>query len=138
MDSSVASLTGLRVLLVVADEDESAGYSVVLGVLGAEVRAATSAEEALALVGVWPPDVLICDATLSDEDGRAFIGAARAAQRTHRTQVPAVALANLAEVGDWDAMIWSGFDGYFAKPVALGQLAQALACLPRAARAMAS
>lgn len=139
MRDSDSLLTGVRVLVVDDDADETEMLSVVLGLRGADVGVAGSVGEALRLVAAWRPDVVISDIALPDGDGHRLLRAARRAEAPGRPRLAAVALTGWACESDRDAASDAGFDLYFAKPVELGRLVGALARLaarrtPTAAR----
>ena len=75
--SDFRSLDGLRVLLVDDEMETREIISTVVERTGAEVKACTSAREALAELVEWRPDVILSDIAMPDEDGYSFIGRVR-------------------------------------------------------------
>jgi hypothetical protein len=124
-------LTGVRVLVVDDDPDETEMLSVVLGLYGADVGVAASYGEAIRLVAEWRPDVLLTDIALPDGDGCDLLRAVRRVDPHGRPHVPAIALTGWTRECDRDAASDAGFELYFAKPVALDRLVGALARLAR-------
>src|SRR5205807_5733486 len=66
-------LGGLRILVVDDAVDACEAIAVALGLAGANARTARSARDALGLIEAWPPDVLVSDIGLPEEDGYALI-----------------------------------------------------------------
>ncbi len=77
----IRSLDGLRVLLVDDEPEARQIISTVITRTGAEVKACTSASEALAKLVEWRPDVILSDIAMPDEDGYSFIGKVRSLPR---------------------------------------------------------
>src|SRR5439155_56547 len=68
-----ARLAGLRVVVVDDDPDSLDMLSTLLRQQKAEVRMATSAAEALALVEDWLPHLVVADVEMPDEDGYSLV-----------------------------------------------------------------
>lgn len=109
-------LTNITVLVVDDDEDARDLLRAVLEEVGANVVTAHSAEAALALYRVMPPNIIISDMRLGSSDGYAFIAAIREYNREYRGFTPAIALTGFAYPGDEDRAIAAGFDAYIHKP----------------------
>jgi circadian clock protein KaiC len=112
-----SSLSGLSVLVV---EDFADARDVLLALLtraGAKAVAAGSAAEARQLLAQGqPPDIIICDVGLADEDGYSFLaGLRKAGGRLGRT--PAVALTAWGRPEDRERARAAGFDAHLVKPV---------------------
>src|SRR4029078_3099512 len=90
------SLDGLRVLLVDDEPEARQIISTVITRTGAEVKACTSAHEALAKLMEWRPDVILSDIEMPDEDGYSFIGRVRSLPRDKGGETPAAALTAYA------------------------------------------
>ena len=71
------SLHGLRLLLVEDDPDTREVVGALLRDAGAKVMAVSSVEAALKAIGSAPPDVLISDVGMADQDGYDLIRAVR-------------------------------------------------------------
>jgi CheY-like chemotaxis protein len=71
-------LRGVRVLVVEDDPDEREFLVALLGAAGADVRSASSANEALATLAWWRPGVLVSDIGLPGGDGYGLMEAVRA------------------------------------------------------------
>jgi len=122
-------LTGLRVLVV---DDEPDSLDVVASVLasqGAVVDRATSARAALRLVRESPPDVLISDIAMPEEDGYELIRQVRLLEPDVSGRVAAVALTAYARVEDRVKALSAGYQMHVAKPVSPAELVAVVASL---------
>jgi PAS domain S-box-containing protein len=128
-EAPIPRLDGLRLLVVDDEEDARALVADVLREQGAEVHAAASADEALALFDRVRPDVLVSDIGMPDVDGYSFIRQirSRAAERGGRT--PAVAVTAYARSEDAQRAFAAGYQSHVAKPVEPAQLAIVIANL---------
>ncbi|MGQ0592999.1 MAG: response regulator [Gammaproteobacteria bacterium] len=130
-------LAGVRLLVVDDQEDAREALVTVLTRHGAEVSAAGSGGEALALLAASlesaPPHVLVCDIAMPELDGYAVIGKLRALEKEHRiplsAQVPAIALTAYAQPKDRVRALRAGFQTHLAKPVEPAELIQVIASL---------
>ena len=107
----------LRVLLVDDSDDGRALTALVLTQAGARVQAVSSVREALGSIERDPPDVLVSDIGLPDEDGYALILQIRRHEATHGGFLPAVALTGYARVADRDRILAAGFQSHVTKPL---------------------
>jgi len=119
-------LDGLHVLLVDDEEDAREVGQVALTSLGARVRLASSASEALALLGAERFDVLVSDIGMPEMDGLSLIRATRRLPGCGAGELAAVALTAFARLPDRQAGLGAGFQAYVAKPIALHRLAEAI------------
>ena len=129
------SLSGLRILVVDDDADARELVRMMLATHGAEVIAATSADQAMELIARDMPDALVSDIGLPSEDGYALIKRVRALPETSR--LPALALTAYASVADHRRALEAGFQRHVSKPVEPGDLAAALMAMIAEARARA-
>ncbi|UXH80350.1 hybrid sensor histidine kinase/response regulator [Roseateles amylovorans] len=120
------SLAGVRVLLVDDEEDAREVGQVALSRLGAKVRVAGSAAEALAVLNDERFDLLVSDIGMPDMDGRSLIREVRRMPGGSAADLPAVALTAFAMVSDRQEGLAAGFQGYVAKPIELGTLTRAI------------
>lgn len=123
------SLDGLRVLLVDDEPEARQIISTVITRTGAEVKACTSASEALANLAEWKPDVILSDIAMPDEDGYSFIGKVRALPRDKGGDTPAAALTAYARDVDRRQALAAGYQMHIAKPIGAGQLVTMIARL---------
>jgi PAS domain S-box-containing protein len=122
-------LEGLRVLVV---DDESDARSVIKRLLedcGVIVTTATTADEAVTLVEVERPDVLVSDIGMPGEDGYALIRRVRALGHTRGGTVPALALTAYARAEDRVRAVRAGFQTHVVKPVEPAELITMVASL---------
>jgi PAS domain S-box-containing protein len=135
--ATTSSLAGVRVLVVDDQEDAREALATVLARHGAEVSAAGSGYEALALLAEGlasaPPHVLVCDIAMPELDGYAVIGKLRALEKEHRIplsgQIPAIALTAYAQPKDRVHALRAGFQTHLAKPVEPAELIRVMAGL---------
>jgi signal transduction histidine kinase/ActR/RegA family two-component response regulator len=124
--SSVAHrLDTARVLVVEDDEDARELVRRALEFAGASVDTAANAAAARREMLSDPPDVLISDIRMPEEDGYSLIRSLRNAGVT----TPAIALTAYARQADADEARAAGFQVHMAKPVDAGQLVDAVARL---------
>ncbi|HEV7194038.1 MAG TPA: response regulator [Jatrophihabitantaceae bacterium] len=82
---------------------------------GHQVVGATTGSEALLIAADRRPDLVVLDLQLPDMDGYEVL--ARLREQPQLEQVPVIAVTAYAMVGDRDAALAAGFDGYLAKPI---------------------
>jgi signal transduction histidine kinase len=124
-------LAGVRVLVVDDEADGRETIAKVLNAYRAEVSTACSAREALAAIRQSPPDVLVSDIGVPDEDGYDLIREVRALPIAQGGQMPAVALTAFARKEDRLRAVVAGFDLHAAKPIAPAELVACVASLVR-------
>jgi CheY-like chemotaxis protein len=121
-------LRGVRVLVVEDEPDARELIGVVLETSGASATMTSSAAEAMASLTEHPPDLLVSDIGLVDEDGYSLIGRVRAlGPADPRSRIPAIALSAYARPEDRLRAIEAGFDLHMAKPVEPSELIAAVA-----------
>jgi len=123
-------LAGLRILVADDHEDSRDVIDFLLTQQGAVVTGAATAAEAFAAVKRHPPDVLLSDIEMPDENGYAFIGRVRALTPEEGGSVPAAALTAHGSREDRDRALAAGFQRHLPKPfepAALFALVAALA-----------
>jgi CheY-like chemotaxis protein len=128
-DIVLGRLDRIRVLLV--DDEPSANEAVqtLLDSCGAEVRVAGSAAQALQMLDVWKPDVLISDIAMPEEDGYILIKKIRARSAEQSGDLPAAALTAYATTEDRVSILAAGFQMYLSKPADPGELIAVVASL---------
>jgi CheY-like chemotaxis protein len=126
-------LEGLRIL-VVDDEPDALDMLVSLfAQAGAEVASGASARQALDLLAIWSPSVIVTDVGMPGEDGYQLIGKIRSMKPEQGGDIPAVALTAYATAEDKARALSSGFQAHVAKPVEPTEIISVIAKLaPRA------
>ena len=124
-------LYNLKILAVDDLADDCELISVVLRRHGADVRTATTVEEALAIMLVWPIGVLISDIGMPNEDGYDLIRKVRHHSLISVRNVPALALTAYAHQEGRDKVLDAGFQAYLPKPTESETLVAVVAGLAR-------
>jgi signal transduction histidine kinase/CheY-like chemotaxis protein len=124
-------LTGLRILVIDDEADARMLTRRVLEERGAEVITACSAAEAMATVeGAVPPNLIISDIGMPEQDGYDLIRQMRALPGD-AGQVPAVALTALARAEDQKRALSAGYQRHVSKPVDPAELIAVVASVAR-------
>lgn len=112
-----------RVRALVVDDESDARELVgrVLESQGASVTLAGSAEEALRILAVSTPDVLISDVGMPETDGYQLIRQLRASEPKGR-RLPALALTAFARAEDRKRVMLAGYQAHLAKPFDVAEL----------------
>ena len=97
---------------------------------GATVTTASSVHEALQAFRLGPPDVIVSDIAMPEEDGYALLARIRTMPGAER-RTPVLALTAYASRTDQERAITAGFDRYLAKPAEVARLSRAIAELLR-------
>jgi len=113
------------VLVVDDDPDSNEVVRTLLAACGAEVRTASSAREALAVIERWLPDVVVSDLAMPDEDGYSLLARMRSHGPPLRS-VPAIALTAYSAPSDREQALSAGFQAHVAKPVRTADLVGAV------------
>lgn len=115
--SALASLRGLRALIVEDEVDARELLHFVLEDTGMLVTSVGSVPEALAALSAEQPHVLVSDVGLPGQDGYALLRAVRDLPATRGGGVVAVAVTALGRDEDRRNAIDAGFDVHLSKPV---------------------
>lgn len=125
-------LAGLRVLVVDDQLDILVLIHEVLTASGAEVRTSNAAQDGLAILRAWRPDVLVSDIAMPNHDGYWLIERVRALPQEAGGATPAAALTAYVRLEERVRVLEAGFQIYIPKPVEpnelrkiVGQLAHA-------------
>ncbi|TAK06082.1 MAG: response regulator, partial [Candidatus Manganitrophaceae bacterium] len=121
------ALGGLRILVVDDEADARDLVATVLRQCRADVSAVSSAREAMRVFEEGPPDVLISDIAMPEEDGYVLIRKIRALAAERGGETPAVALTAYARSEDRQKILSSGFQVHLSKPVEPAQLVASVA-----------
>jgi CheY-like chemotaxis protein len=122
-------LDSLRVLVVDDDRDTLEMLQFILQGQGATVVTAGSTAEALRDLDTSPPDVLVSDIAMPEQDGYALITQVRSRSRETGGEVPAIALTAYARSEDRVRALTAGFQTYLVKPVEPGEFVAVIASL---------
>lgn len=122
----LSELAGSRILVVEDDPGTRQALTDLLDQAKVEVKAAASAEEAMAVFKEFHPEILICDVAMPGEDGYSLIRRIRRLGSKYGSRVPALALTALASEEDRKQALSAGFQKHLAKPVDFDHLAEAL------------
>jgi CheY-like chemotaxis protein len=108
-------MTNGRILVV---DDNPTNLKLVTFLLASsryDVRTASSAQTALAVLEIFEPDLILMDLQLPDIDGLELTRRLKADPRTSRT--PIIAVTAYAMKGDEEKARAAGVDGYVCKPI---------------------
>ena len=111
---------GARILII---EDSPVNMKLASDVLEAEgfvIQQAVDAEQALALLEHWTPDLVLTDIALPGMDGLGLTRKLKSDPRLGR--IPIVALTAFAMKGDEQKARAAGCDGYITKPIQTREL----------------
>lgn len=122
-------LAGVRVLVVDDDVDTREFLAFLLEQYGAIATVAASANEAIAAIAQWQPDLLLSDLGMPDVDGFGLIRQLRAMSPDQGGQIPAIALSAYAAEATQQQVVAAGFQRYIAKPAEPTELVVAIASL---------
>ncbi|HEY6802361.1 MAG TPA: ATP-binding protein [Pyrinomonadaceae bacterium] len=123
------SLEGLDVLIVDDENDALELMKTVLRECGAKVRVASSAAEALESIKTMPPDILISDIEMPNQDGYSLIRTIRTLPVQESQGILAIALTAHANETDRNKALAAGFQIHIRKPVDPAELVEAMAGL---------
>ena len=125
------TLKGLRILVVDDEPDAREVMTNVLEEFGAEVTAKDSVRQALEVLELQLPDILVSDIGMPTQDGYSLISQWRLREGTSGKHLPAVALTAYASEQDRERALAAGFDLHIVKPVNFTDLALAIAQLTK-------
>ena len=118
VQSERSTLEGLRILVVDDDAETRESLALLLKFRGANVSDVGSVADALDRCARQPPDVIISDISMPEQDGYALVDRLRGAG----SQLVILALTGYAGPNDRTRATAAGFDAHVSKPVDLDQL----------------
>ncbi len=118
-------LDGTEILAADDDADNLEILQYLIGQQGGVVRTARTAAEALELLLVWTPDILVFDISMPDMDGYQLLETIRGVARLRA--VPAMAVTAHAYESDKERCLAAGFAAHVSKPYDPGALIELLA-----------
>ncbi|MBW4463634.1 MAG: PAS domain S-box protein [Nodosilinea sp. WJT8-NPBG4] len=122
-------LRGTRILVVDDDDNTREFLAFLLELHGANVLATATADEAIATLTQFMPEVLLSDIGMPDVDGYMLLRQIRALPAEQGGTVPAIALTAYAGEIDYRQAMAAGFQRHMAKPLEPQALIQAIASL---------
>ena len=125
----------LDVLVVEDDADTREALELVLEEYGAHVRSAASVQEAIDAYESRPPDLMISDIGMPEEDGYVLIRAIREREESNSHRTLAIAMTGFAGRQDREMALRAGFDEHVGKPVEPAALFERVRVLDAARRA---
>jgi PAS domain S-box-containing protein len=128
--AELASLAGLRVLIVDDQPDARHLLRALLTDRGAEVAEAASVAEALAALDGFAAHVLVSDIAMPGEDGISLVRRVRA-RADAIGGTPAIALTAFTRADQRAAALQAGFDAHLSKPLDPEELVETVARLGR-------
>jgi signal transduction histidine kinase/ActR/RegA family two-component response regulator len=105
----------LHVLVAEDDADSAAAVTAILRLHGCETQTAGTASECLRITRDWPPDVLVCDVGLPDDDGYGLLRRLRLTPAGET--LPAIALTAYTRPEDRSKALAAGFRAHLSKPL---------------------
>lgn len=121
------NLKGMRILLAEDDPVSAMAGEAILRKRGAEVTHVEGGHGALEMLGLERFDLVLMDVQMPDMDGVEATRRIRAGQAGEGSRaIPIIAMTAYAMVGDREALLESGMDGYVAKPMSVRELLQAI------------
>lgn len=130
----IPALHAITVLIVDDDQDSRMMVAKTLEKAGAKVSTAGSADEALRLLDISLPDVLVSDIGMPEKNGYAFLEELRARPPEKGGKIPAAALTAYTRVEDRVQAMCAGFQILLPKPVDAMELVATVAALAKQAR----
>ena len=122
------NLKGVRILVVDDDVDNLDFLVFLFEEYDAQVRAVTTANEALKILALWQPEILISDIAMPLFDGYMLIRTIREMSKELGGKIPAIALTAYAVETDYEEILLNaGFQKYMTKPIEPTTLAIAVA-----------
>ncbi len=125
----VPSIAGVRVLVVDDQPDGRELMQVLLAGAGAVVDTASSADEALAALARFRPDVILADLEMPGTDGYALIREIRARSVEQGGHTPAAAVSAHVRPQDRTRALAAGFQTHIAKPATPTEVLATVAAL---------
>ncbi|MEH2396744.1 MAG: response regulator [Nostoc sp.] len=131
MSNESTSFKGLRLLVVDDDPDTRTLLTFLFELEGAEIITAASADDALKIISLFKPDILISDIYLPDEDGYSLLLKVRNLEAKRGRKIPAIALTASAFDEDRNRALLAGYNIFRCKPIDLDELVSAVASLAK-------
>ena len=120
-------LSGVKVLVVDDEQDARDLIKRLLSDCGADVLTAATAGEAMTLMELGKPDILVSDIGMPDVDGYGLLKMVRGFETSGTKKIPAVALTAFARSEDRIRALRAGFVAHIAKPIEPSELLATIA-----------
>ena len=120
-------LDELRVLIVDDEADARDLLVTVLTQQGARAVAVATVAEAVEKFRAEPPDLIVSDIEMPDEDGFSLIKKLRLFNKTQEKKIPAIALTAHARPSERLKVLSAGFQTHLSKPVETAELLAVIA-----------
>jgi signal transduction histidine kinase len=127
-------ISGLRALVVDDDVDARELLALTLTSAGAVAIVAGSVREAIRLLEMERPDLLLTDVGMPEQDGLNLIRNVRALPPESGGRIPAIAVTAYASSSEKELALRAGFDSHVTKPYDAETLISVIAALTRQAR----
>jgi CheY-like chemotaxis protein len=124
-------LTGVHAFLIEDNADTRTMVSEVLAYCGAMVTVYQSADEAIADVAEFVPNVFICDLSMPGLDGLGFLRRMRSLPVERGGTIPAIAITAYYEEFAAATALEAGYNAYMTKPIKLDELCRLVGELAR-------
>ncbi|QYO65093.1 DNA gyrase subunit A [Leptolyngbya sp. 7M] len=124
---SSLNLQGTRILVVDDDDNTREFLAFLLELHGANVIATATADEAIATLTQFKPEVLLSDIGMPDIDGYMLMRQIRCLSPEQGGTIPAIALTAYAGEIDYRQAMAAGFQRHIAKPIEPEVLIRAIA-----------
>nr|MDZ8286092.1 response regulator [Nostoc sp. ChiSLP01] len=95
----------------------------------AQIKTATSVEQAIQIIEEWKPDILISEIALAGKDGYSLIRFIRQKEAFCGGFIPAIALTYYIDNECFNTAINAGFQEMICKPFTLNELVETVANL---------
>jgi signal transduction histidine kinase/DNA-binding response OmpR family regulator len=125
------SLKDILIHVVDDDVDSCNLLKFAFGLRGARVNTSSSAADAFRTISEEPPDILLADINMPDEDGYSLIRRIHELNSSNGNDFPTIALTAMARAEDSDRAIAAGFRMHVPKPVEIDELAATIVELLR-------
>ncbi|KAB8332952.1 PAS domain S-box protein [Scytonema tolypothrichoides VB-61278] len=120
--SNSPSLAGIQVLVVDDETDARDLLTIVLQGVGATVTAVGSVSEALNIIELFPPDVIVSDIGMPEENGYSLVQKLRNLETKIGKHIPTAAVTAYARAEDRRQALLAGFEIHLPKPVEPAEL----------------
>ncbi|MFE4107204.1 response regulator [Almyronema epifaneia] len=123
-------LHGLSLLAVDTNRDLLSSLTEVFQVFGCtQVMSATTIEEAVHLIAIAPPNIIISEIRLAHQNGFDLLGQVKKVEAERQIRIPVVAVTAYVTRGGRDCALAAGFSEYMTKPFSLKELIMVVARL---------